>query len=321
MARLTDANVSVAKEIIGRYPRPKSALIPLLHLAQEQDGYVTNDAMAHIAELIGHTPAEVLGTATFYEMFKFEPVGKYLVNICGTMSCALLGADELMHHAEERLGIKAGGTTPDGLITLEHAECQAACTEAPCLQVNYRYRYRVTPERPRPLLRRPARRRPRRRDPAARHARHGPPAHPGRPRRRPARPRGRHRPAAVDPRRPHPEASVSDDAAGTARSPARPGFIAGDRPRDRHVALRATRTPTRSTRYLATGGYEGLKAALATHARRPSTTRSARPPCSVAAAPASRPASSGASPRRACGRATSSSTATRASRARTRTAC
>jgi NADH-quinone oxidoreductase subunit E len=146
MARLTDANVSIAKEIISRYPRPKSALIPLLHLAQEQDGYVTNDAMAHIAELIGHTPAEVYGPATFYEMFKFEPVGKYLVNICGTMSCLLMGADDLMHHAEERLGVKAGGTTPDGLITLEHAECQAACTEAPCLQVNYRYRYRVTPE-------------------------------------------------------------------------------------------------------------------------------------------------------------------------------
>jgi NADH-quinone oxidoreductase subunit E len=144
MSRLTDANVSIAKEIIGRYPRPKSALIPLLHLAQEQDGFVTNDAMAHIAELIGHTAAEVYGTATFYEMFKFEPVGKFLVNICGTMSCALLGADELMHHAEERLGIKAGGTTPDRLFTLEHAECQAACTEAPCLQVNYRYRYRVT---------------------------------------------------------------------------------------------------------------------------------------------------------------------------------
>ena len=114
VARLTDANVSVAREIIGRYPRPKSALIPLLHLAQEQDGYVTNDAMAHIAELIGHTPAEVYGTASFYEMFKFEPVGTYLVNICQTMSCLLLGADELMHHAEERLGIKAGGTTPDG---------------------------------------------------------------------------------------------------------------------------------------------------------------------------------------------------------------
>jgi NADH-quinone oxidoreductase subunit E len=67
------------------------------------------------------------------------------VNICGTMSCALMGAEELMHHAEHKLGVKAGSTTPDGLFTLEHAECQAACTEAPCLQVNYRHRYRVTP--------------------------------------------------------------------------------------------------------------------------------------------------------------------------------
>lgn len=146
MSRLTDANVTLAREIIARYPRPKSALIPLLHLSQEQNGYVTNDAMAHIAELVGVTPAEVLGTASFYEMFKFAPVGRYVVNICQTMSCALLGAGELMHRAEERLGIPAGATTPDGMITLEHAECQAACTEAPCLQVNYRHRYRMTPE-------------------------------------------------------------------------------------------------------------------------------------------------------------------------------
>ncbi|MCU1393592.1 MAG: nuoE [Ilumatobacteraceae bacterium] len=146
MSRLSEDNVRVALEIIGRYPRPRSATIPLLHLAQQQDGYVTNDAMAHIGELVGATSAEVLGTATFYEMFKFEPVGKYLVNICGTMSCALLGAEELMHHAEHTLGIKAGSTTPDGLFTLEHAECQAACTEAPTLQVNYRYRFRVTNE-------------------------------------------------------------------------------------------------------------------------------------------------------------------------------
>jgi len=118
----------------------------LLHLAQQQDGYVTNDAMAHIGELVGATSAEVFGTASFYEMFKFEPVGKYLVNICGTMSCALMGAEELIHHAEHRLGVKLGGTTPDGNFTLERAECQAACTEAPCLQVNYRYRYRVTTE-------------------------------------------------------------------------------------------------------------------------------------------------------------------------------
>jgi NADH-quinone oxidoreductase subunit E len=145
VSRLNEANVVYAKEIIGRYPKARSATIPLLHLAQQQDGYVTNEAMKHIGELVGATSAEILGTATFYEMFKFEPVGKYVINICSTMSCALLGADELMHHAEQQLAIKAGSTTPDGLFTLEHAECQAACTEAPCLQVNYRHRYRVTP--------------------------------------------------------------------------------------------------------------------------------------------------------------------------------
>ena len=149
--RLTDANVALAREIIARYPKPKSALIPLVHLSQEQNGYVTEDAMRHIAELLTTdtvtiTPAEVLGTASFYEMFRFEPTGKYLVNICGTLSCALMGAEELMHHAEHKLGVKAGSTTADGLFTLQHAECQAACTEAPCLQVNYRHRYRVTTE-------------------------------------------------------------------------------------------------------------------------------------------------------------------------------
>lgn len=146
VGRLSVENTVHAREIIGRYPRPKSALIPLLHLAQQQDGYVTNDAMVHIAELTGVTPAEVYGTATFYEMFQFEPVGRYLINICATMSCALLGAEELLHHAEHRLGVRVGGTTADGTFTLHEAECQAACTEAPCLQVNYRYRYRVSPE-------------------------------------------------------------------------------------------------------------------------------------------------------------------------------
>jgi NADH-quinone oxidoreductase subunit E len=146
MARLTDANVALAKEIIGRFPRPKSALIPLLHLAQEQDGHVAEDAMAHIAELVGVTPAEVYGTASFYEMFKFEPIGRYCINVCTNISCQLLGAWDLLHHAEQTLGIKPGATTADGLFSLEDVECIAACTEAPALQVNYRYRYRVTAE-------------------------------------------------------------------------------------------------------------------------------------------------------------------------------
>jgi NADH-quinone oxidoreductase subunit E len=146
MARFTPGNVALAEEIIGRYPRPKSALIPLLHLAQEQDGYVAEDAMEHIAELIGVTAAEVLGTCSFYEMFKREPVGEYLVNVCTNISCLLLGGEELLHHLEQRLGVKAGSTTPDGTFTLEDVECIAACTEAPCLQVNYRYFPNVTPE-------------------------------------------------------------------------------------------------------------------------------------------------------------------------------
>lgn len=146
MARFSEANLKTATEILSRYPRPKSALIPLLHLAQEQDGYVTDEAMEHIAELIGITPAEVLGTCSFYEMFKREPVGRYLVNVCTNISCMLLGGEELLHHLEERLGVKAGGTTEDGMFTLEDVECIAACTEAPCMQVNYRYHYKVTPE-------------------------------------------------------------------------------------------------------------------------------------------------------------------------------
>ena len=145
MPRLTDANVATAKEIIARFPRPKSALIPVLHVAQEQDGYVTTEAMEHVAELVGVTPAEVYGTASFYEMFKFHPVGRYCINVCTNISCQLLGGWELLEHAEERLGIRAGSTTADGMFTVEDVECIAACTEAPALQVNYRYRYKVTP--------------------------------------------------------------------------------------------------------------------------------------------------------------------------------
>lgn len=144
MARFTAENTMLARHIIARYPRPKSALIPLLHLAQEQDGHVTDDAMEHIAELVGITPAEVLGTCSFYEMFKREPVGEYLVNVCTNIACMLLGGEELLHHLEERLGIKAGSTTADGTFTLEDVECIAACTEAPCLQVNYRYFHKIS---------------------------------------------------------------------------------------------------------------------------------------------------------------------------------
>ncbi|MCO5318255.1 MAG: NAD(P)H-dependent oxidoreductase subunit E [Microthrixaceae bacterium] len=143
MARLNEANEQLARAIIARYPEPRSALIPLCHLAQEQDGWLDEDAMAHVAELIGCTPAQVLGTASFYEMFKLHPVGKYCINVCTNISCQLLGGEELLEHAESRLGVRSGGTTPDGMFTLEDVECVAACTEAPAVQVNYRYFHRV----------------------------------------------------------------------------------------------------------------------------------------------------------------------------------
>ena len=143
---LSPANEALAAEIIGWFPRPRSALIPLLHLAQEQDGYLTDEAMRRVGELVGATPAEVKGTAGFYEMFRFEPVGTYMINVCTNISCLLWGGEELLEHACESLDVEVGGTTDDGMFTVEEAECIAACTEAPCLQVNYRYRGRVSPD-------------------------------------------------------------------------------------------------------------------------------------------------------------------------------
>ena len=146
MARLSANNLVTAQAIIARYPKPRSALVPLCHLAQEQDGYLTQDAMGHIAELVGCTPAEVYGTATFYEMFKLHPVGKYVVGVCTNISCMLTGAYELLDHCQASLGVSVGGTTADGMFTLEEVECSAACTLAPALQVNYRYEANVTPQ-------------------------------------------------------------------------------------------------------------------------------------------------------------------------------
>jgi NADH-quinone oxidoreductase subunit E len=146
MARLSANNLVTAQAIIARYPKPRSALVPLCHLAQEQDGYLTRDAMAHIAELIGCTPAEVYGTASFYEMFKLHPVGTYLVGVCTNISCMLNGAYELLEHCQASLGVAVGGTTSDGMFTLEEVECSAACTIAPAVQVNYRYEANVTPQ-------------------------------------------------------------------------------------------------------------------------------------------------------------------------------
>jgi NADH-quinone oxidoreductase E subunit len=136
-----------AREIVALYPHPRSALIPLCHLAQEQDGWLRPEAMAEIAALVGVTPAEVLGTATFYDMLHTEEVGRYVVAVCTNIACMLRGAYELLEHAEETLGTRTGSTTADGMFTLEDAECLADCGRAPCLQVNHRFFGDVTAAR------------------------------------------------------------------------------------------------------------------------------------------------------------------------------
>lgn len=143
MARFSSENLAIAEQIIARYPRKRSATIPLCHLAQEQDGWLQDDAMEHVAELVGATPAEVRGVASFYEMFKLHPVGKYVVGVCTNISCMLLGGEELLEHCSKKLGVKPGATTEDGKFTLEESECLAACTEAPMLQVNYRFFHKI----------------------------------------------------------------------------------------------------------------------------------------------------------------------------------
>lgn len=146
MGRFEGEFAARAEELVGLYPERRSAVLPLCHLAQEQDGWLTPEAVRHIAELVGQTPAEVQGAASFYDMLHLEPVGRYVVGICTNIACLLRDGDRLLEAAEELLGVGVGGTTPDGLITLEEVECVAHCDRAPAVQVNYRYFGPVTPE-------------------------------------------------------------------------------------------------------------------------------------------------------------------------------
>ena len=136
-----------AEEIIALYPRKRSAMLPLLHLAQEQDGYLSDEGIAEVAGLIDTTPADVRGTASFYDMYHLEPVGKYVVGVCTNIACLLAGGEELLEHASTALGCAVGSTSPDGLFTLEETECLADCNLAPCVQVNHRYVRSTTPEK------------------------------------------------------------------------------------------------------------------------------------------------------------------------------
>lgn len=139
MSRLSGPALVRARETIALYPEARSALVPLCHIAQEQDGWLTPDAIEHIAELLDLTAVEVLGTASFYDMLKTEPVGRYLIGVCTNIACLLAGSYELLEHAEHSLGIPLGGTTEDGMISLEEVECIAYCDQAPCAVANYRY--------------------------------------------------------------------------------------------------------------------------------------------------------------------------------------
>jgi NADH-quinone oxidoreductase subunit E len=130
-------------EIIARYPQSRSALLPLLHLVQSVEGYVSQDGIRYCAEVLELTTAEVSAVATFYTMYKRTPCGEHLVSVCTNTLCAALGGDDIYARLKDRLGVgheeTAGEPGTPGSITLEHAECLAACDLAPVLQVNYEY--------------------------------------------------------------------------------------------------------------------------------------------------------------------------------------
>jgi NADH-quinone oxidoreductase subunit E len=130
-----------AAELVARYPegQSRSALLPLLHLVQSEQGYVSPDGIAFCADVLGITKAQVAAVATFYTMYKRKPTGEYLVSVCTNTLCGMLGGDEIFAALKEHLGVGNDETTADGKITLEHAECLAACDYAPVVTVNYEF--------------------------------------------------------------------------------------------------------------------------------------------------------------------------------------
>jgi NADH-quinone oxidoreductase subunit E len=130
--------------IVSRYPNKRAALLPTLRLLEKEFGRVDPEGMELAAKLIGMSPAEVLGVATFYTHYKRESDGKYVMWVCNTLPCALRGARQMTEAIEKKLGVKAGGTTADGKFTLKKAECLASCDTAPCLQVDEDHYENVT---------------------------------------------------------------------------------------------------------------------------------------------------------------------------------
>ncbi|MBZ0169888.1 NADH-quinone oxidoreductase subunit E 2 (NADH dehydrogenase I subunit E 2) (NDH-1 subunit E 2) [Candidatus Methylomirabilis lanthanidiphila] len=127
------------QRILSKYPDQRSALLPLMHLYQEEAGYLTEDAMRELAARLDVPPIQVAEVATFYDMFRLKPGGQREIWVCHNLSCALLGAEQVIRRLEETLGVSAGETTPDGLFTIKRVECLAACGRAPAIQVGPDY--------------------------------------------------------------------------------------------------------------------------------------------------------------------------------------
>jgi NADH-quinone oxidoreductase subunit E len=141
-----------AKEIISRYPEKRSAVMPLLYLAMAEDGYLTDEGMEEVSRWVGITPAQVRSVASFYTMYKREKTGRYLVSCCTSISCMLLGGDDILDAVEDESGVPHGETDDEGLLSVEHVECIGACGGAPAVQVNYELIEGVTPEKARDLV-------------------------------------------------------------------------------------------------------------------------------------------------------------------------
>jgi NADH-quinone oxidoreductase subunit E len=141
-----------AAQIIGKYPRPRSALLPLLHLVQSEEGFVSADGIEYCAAKFGLTEAEVTAVVSFYTMYKRRPVGEYHVGVCTNTLCAVMGGDQIFAELTEHLGIGNDETTPDGQVILEHIECNAACDYAPVMTVNWEFFDNMTPGSARQLV-------------------------------------------------------------------------------------------------------------------------------------------------------------------------
>jgi len=149
---LTGRTRSEAREIIARYPHPRSALLPMLHLVQSVQGYVTPAGIALCAEELDLTKAEVSAVATFYSMYRRTPAGTYHVGVCTNTLCAVLGGDAIFASLKDHLGIGHNETLADGTVSLEHIECNAACDYAPVMMVNWEFYDDQTPESARELV-------------------------------------------------------------------------------------------------------------------------------------------------------------------------